>query len=141
MFSSSLAIVGRPGHTRRHANGLAELVNDEWILNHVSEGYSQVMLDAFVVAGAQAPVRIINCHSFTAEIAMVAKTDVLTVMPERMLEVPWVASSVERPLAGLELPRVQKRIIARRDVPSTPSAMHFMECLRKAYRRLGWWEE
>lgn len=138
LSSSRLAVVARPGHPRRDARSLAELADEEWILNNVWEGYGQVLLEAFMTEGVSPPARIIGCHSFVTELGMVAATDVITVLPEPLLDIDWVRKSVAPIVRQVELPPVQKSIIVRRDVPPTPAAKLFIDCLQAAYgRRAG----
>lgn len=133
LLTSRLTVVGRIGHPCRDACTLGELSSQEWILNNVWEGYAQVMLDAFIASGAPTPGRIIACHSFATEIGMVSGSDVITVLPAQMLDVPWIAERVEPLVSDVELPTVTKSVIMRRDVPLTNSARHFIRCLRDEY--------
>ncbi len=135
LYASRLQVVARPGHRRERATRLADLADEEWILNNTREGYSHVLLDAFVREGLAPPTRIIHCHSFITEIGMVANTDVITVLPETMLDIDWVRNSVTPIVPDLVFPLVQKSIITRRDVPVTAAAEYMIYCLRNEYAR------
>ncbi len=135
LYSSRLQVVARPGHRCADASCLADLAEEEWILNNTREGYSHVLLDAFLREGLPPPTRIIQCHSFLTEIGMVANTDVITILPENMLDIEWVRASVVPIVPGVTFPTVQKSIITRRGVPMSPAAKHLIECLSTEYAR------
>lgn len=82
LFSQDMAVVARRGHPRAGARSLAELLDDDWVLNVSASERDALMDSLFVQHGfAPAPQRIHLAHSASLLLTLVQQTDMLTVCP------------------------------------------------------------
>lgn len=140
LAEEKLIIVARAGHALegRALDGLAELVDWPWILQHRSTPSRKVLDLAFAEAELRPPVDTIECASMLAIINLVQVSEAVALLP---------ASVVQAHLgAGLfiELPvRPEIRLdgfglITRKREPLNEAALEFSDCLRRTAALGGW---
>ena len=100
LFGYEMTVVARRGHPRTDARGIAELLEDDWILNF-TPGESAVFLhNLFGQHGVEPPRhRIHLAHSASLMLTLVQQTDMVTFCPWPLVE----TDSLRTSLAALQL--------------------------------------
>lgn len=95
LFSYEMTVVARRGHPRAQAASMAELLEDDWILNF-SPGEGSVLMDnLFGQHGIEPPRhRIQLAHSASLMLTLVQQTDMLTFCPWPLVETDALRSSL-----------------------------------------------
>jgi len=132
LYLNDSAIVARVGHPLRNARRLAALAGTEWVRSGYP-GDVSMLPDLFEKAGLPRPGYRIDCPSFLMVPALVARTDLLAVVPWQIAVRETRAGHLER--IPLKLPPRQISLYRRTDVPLTPVASHCAEILREEARR------
>ncbi len=136
LFRPKLAVVARRGHRLRGAKSLRELAGSSWLMFYPS-GRAAMLEKAFAEAGMPLPESIVQCESYAAAVALLAKTDVLgLIIPEviteffaqRQLEIIPVKEAIPAPLIGL---------YARSDAPLTHAAATMAQAVTAVARGLA----
>ncbi|HEX2197553.1 MAG TPA: LysR substrate-binding domain-containing protein [Burkholderiales bacterium] len=131
LFRPRLAIVGRRGHPLRAAKSLRELAGASWLMFYPT-GSGATLERAFTTAGLALPEAIVQCESYAAALALLAKTDVLGLL------IPQVTSDLLRPrhLQVIEIdedmPAPLIGLYTRADAPLTPAAAALAQAVTAA---------
>jgi DNA-binding transcriptional LysR family regulator len=136
LFRPQLTVVGRRGHPLRSAKSLRDLARASWLMFH-PPGSGATLEKAFRAAGLPLPQPVLQCESYAAALALIAKTDALGLLIHQVTEdvfgrhdvqaIP-VAESVPAPLIGMYL---------RTDTPLTPTAATMAQAVTATARRLA----
>lgn len=135
LFRPQLAVVGRRGHPLRAARSLRELAGAAWLMFY-PVGSGATLEKAFAAAGLRLPQAIVQCESYAAALALLAKTDLLGLLIpniatetfQRHLQVIAIEDPVPAPLVGLYM---------RSDAPLTPAARAMAEAVTATAQRLA----
>lgn len=134
LYLNDSAIVARAGHRLRRARRVAALAGTEWIRSG-SAGDASALPEMFRKAGLPPPVYRVDCPSFLMVPELVARTDLLAVVPWQIaLREVRAGNLVRVPVADKYPPR-QISLCRRADVPLTPIAGDCAEILRQEARR------
>ena len=124
------------GHTARVVS--AEVAaQQEWALPGplISAGLGTARFAAmFAAANLPAPARVTRCDAMGV-IALVRDTDLLSIFPAPLLRLPETQGISALPVAGLQAPALDLALLRRADVPLSPAATYFAQCLRDAADR------
>lgn len=100
LFRYEMTVVARRGHPRAGAQSIADLLDEEWILNFAPGESTTVMDNLFGQHGLPAPVhRIQLAHSASLMLGLVRKSDMLTFCPWPLVE----TDSLRHSLLALQL--------------------------------------
>lgn len=100
LFRYDMTVAARVGHPRAEARSIAELVDEDWVLNFIPGESASLMANLFGQHGVAAPVhRIQLAHSASLMLGLVAKTDMLTFCPWPLVE----TDGLRRTLVALQL--------------------------------------
>lgn len=132
LYLNDSAIVARVGHPLRNARRVGALVRAEWIRSGYPGDVSPLP-DMFKKAAMPPPSYRVDCPSFLMVPELVARTDLLAVVPWQIAVRETRAGHLER--VPLKLPPRQISLYRRADVPLTPIASHCAEILREEARR------
>ena len=88
----------------------------------------------FAAANLPAPARVTRCDAMGV-IALVRDTDLLSIFPAPLLRLPETQGISALPVAGLQAPALDLALLRRADVPLSPAATYFAQCLRDAADR------
>ena len=116
-----------PGQVTRPARGgiaTADTVNDS----------DEPLTGLFQRAHLVPPTQLTRAHAM-AGIALVRNADLVSIFPARLLAEPECRDIIEIVAPDLKLPAIKLLYIARADVPLTPAAAHFSQCLVSAAAR------
>ncbi|MDP2017623.1 LysR family transcriptional regulator [Hydrogenophaga sp.] len=87
LFSYEMTVVARHGHPRSQARTLAELRDDDWILNFAPDERTRFMDNLFGQHGVEPPRhRIHLAHSASLMLTLVRQTDMLSFCPWPLVE-------------------------------------------------------
>jgi DNA-binding transcriptional LysR family regulator len=135
LYLNEAVIVARRDHPLAGARRLAALVEAEWIRTG-SPGNTSALPDVFRAAGLPPPSYRADCASFLAVPELVARSDLLAVVPWQIAEREERAGRVVRLKLRETMPAREISLFRRADVPLTPIAGECAEILREAARRL-----
>ena len=131
LCGNPIAITSRPGHPLSNASSLEALANAEWIFGGPLGWRGSYFVEIFRRRGLPAPRSCIQAESFIALLAIVSESDLMSIMPRRMLEHgPFQFALHALPLRErLELPPIGA--ISNGASPQTPVARDFVRALRQ----------
>jgi DNA-binding transcriptional LysR family regulator len=134
LFRPELTVVGRRGHPLRSARSLRDLAHASWLMFY-PPGSGATLEKAFAAAGLPLPQPILQCESYAAAVALIAKTDMLGLLIRQVTEeffgrndLQAIPVSVPAPLIGMYL---------RSDTPLTPAAATMAHAVTSTARRLA----
>lgn len=79
------AVVARKGHPLRNAHSLQELAEADWLSLTPQVSPNSPLQRAFSSAGLPMPRKVIRCDSHNVAVALLAKTDMISLMSEAVL--------------------------------------------------------
>lgn len=131
LYLNDARVIARRGHPLAAARSLAALSDAEWVRTGGADNTSSLPA-AFQSAGLPPPRYRIECRSFFALAEIVARSDLLAVVPWQLAARATAAGGiVQLPLRDV-LPAREICLFSRADVPLTPIAREFVEILRAA---------
>ncbi len=134
LYLNDAAIVARPGHPLARARRIAGLDGAEWIRSGYP-GDSSALPEMFRRAGLAPPKYLIDCPSFLMVPEVVARTDLLAIVPWQIAVRETRAGRLARIRIAEKFPPRQINLYRRADVPPTPIASQCVEVLREEARR------
>lgn len=134
LYLNDAAIVARRGHPLARARRLRELAGAEWIRSGYP-GDASALPALFREAGLPPPVYRVDCASFLMVPELVARTDLLAVVPWQIASRELRAGRLARIRLAGRFPARQISLYRRADVPLTPIAARCAEILREEARR------
>ncbi|HSV47877.1 MAG TPA: LysR family transcriptional regulator, partial [Ramlibacter sp.] len=95
LFRYDMTVVARRGHPRADAQSIAQLLDDDWVLNF-APGESDAMMDnLFGQHGHAAPTRRIQLvHSAALMLSLVSRSDMLSICPWPLVETDGVRDAI-----------------------------------------------
>lgn len=99
LFREQPVVVCRRNHPLRHAKRLADLAEADWLAQWGRGIGPGSISRAFAAAGLPAPRQSVRCDSFNAMVSLIAQTDMVGVLSQRLLD----AGRVPPQLAPLQL--------------------------------------
>jgi DNA-binding transcriptional LysR family regulator len=138
LFRSDFVVAARKGHPLRSARSLAQLAGAEW-LTLTSRGTAVGLLDqVFASARLAAPPQpLIACESFNGIVAVVAKTNMLTLIARRLLDMPIARELLQEIAVAERLPALTHGVFTRSDAPLTPAAAAMVKAVNSVARGLA----
>lgn len=129
MITSDLVVVGRKGHPLRGATSLADLATARWISTEISATGEAEPGNAFAVHGLPAPNIHIESQSTVSTIIIVAKTDLLAIVPRVCLR--YIDTLLDCIDVG-KLTAPPFCLVRRATLPLTPAAEFLSDMVRRA---------
>lgn len=132
MCSNEIAVACRPGHPRSQATSLGELADADWVFGGPLGLHGRYLHGFFRSQRLPLPRSTIQAESFLTLLALVAESDLLSIIPKRMLEHGPFRSLLQALQLSdrLELPPVSVAYMAAS--PLTPGAREFVKAVRWA---------
>lgn len=130
-------IVCRAGHplARRGVAGLSVLAEQGWILQPPPSSTRLLFDELFLDRGMAPPVPVVESASVHSNIAMVAATDLLAVVPLPVAQRMIAKGELQRLPARVELTRMSLSIVWRRTADADPLVSRFRDAVVAASRR------
>ena len=132
LCANPMSVACRPGHPLAGCTTLEALADADWAFGGPLGLRGSYLGEIFRARGLPAPRSTVQVESFTALLAIVCESDLLSIMPRRMLEQgPFRAVLRALPLKErLELPPISA--ISMAASPLTRIARDFVRALRRA---------
>ncbi|MFC5695182.1 LysR family transcriptional regulator [Pseudomonas sp. GCM10022186] len=130
-----MKVVACEGHPSQAARSLAELLEQDWVMNFTQAGYDQVVQEVFGRHGHQVcPGRIVCAQSSAMLTSLIVNAGLLGYSPEPMLLCEPMrgrvrALELEETLADSDI-----SLIRLRDQALDPAARCFIQCLQQALK-------
>jgi DNA-binding transcriptional LysR family regulator len=134
LYLNDAAIMARPGHRFARARRIAALAGAEWIRSGYP-GDSSALPEMFRKAGLPPPKFRVDCPSFLMVPELVARTDLLAVVPWQIAVRETRAGRLARIPLLEKFPPRQINLYRRAEVPLTPIANECAEVLHEEARR------
>ena len=100
-------------------------------------GTGAILERAFASAGVAMPRAIVQCASYAAALALLAKTDTLGLLIPPMLEEPYGQRQLRQIKIQETLPAAVIGMYARADAPFTPAAASMAQAVTATARRIA----
>lgn len=136
LFQSKMVIVARVGHPRACAHSLAELLDDGWVTFVPADALS-LLQRTFVAAKLAPPRTQVYCESISAAFALIADTDLLSMVPHSLVESHVPRGRVESLPIQERLPRQTMGLYLRKDTQLTPTAAALVQEISKSARQVA----
>jgi DNA-binding transcriptional LysR family regulator len=116
-----LSVCGRKGHPLARARSLRDLRDAEWLIFNPL-GAGGMLERAFAAAKLPEPKAVIVCESYATALALIARTDVLALLFDRLFAEPLAGRFLERFALHERIPAPSLGMFLRADTPLTPAA-------------------
>ncbi len=136
LFQSEMVVAARTGHPQGEARSLADLLDAGWV-TFVPPGSLGMLQQAFTAAGLPRPKTLVHCESNSAAIALVAETDLVTLIPRSMLAKPFTGDTIQALALEERLPRQTLSLCRRADARLTPLAAAMVKAVTAAGQRMA----
>ena len=132
LFGVDKRIVLRRGHPLEGAKTAQALADAVWVLPQEPDHPSDPMFAFMTEAGLPLPARMVECASLPATVSLLAKSDMVSALPEPLLRQQHVASRLVGLTLDIALRPSRYWLLRRVEVPMSPAAL-FMADLMKTY--------
>lgn len=129
LYLNEAVIIARRDHPLAGARSLAALADAEWIRTG-TPGNTSALPEVFRAAGLPPPLYRVDCASFLAVPEVVARSELLAVVPWQIAAREERAGSIRRLQVREAMPAREISLFRRADVPPTPIARECAEILR-----------
>ena len=133
LFYHERVVAGRRGHPLRQAGSLKELAKASW-LTFEPLAFLERM---FTEVGLRPPQPVILCESHTAFLSLLASTDMVGVVPRRIIAWPSNPGPIDEMRIAESLPTLTVGLFTKADSLLTPVASAMAKALTKAGRKLA----
>lgn len=134
LFENTRVVVGRKGHPLSKAKSLRDLVDAEWASTTLTHRADAELAPLFEQYGLPTPRPVMQMHSALTTLVLIAKTDLLVLLPIQWVESQlWTDAVQTIPVKEL-LPAPPIRIVRRSALPLTPAAEYFCDMMRRGIR-------
>jgi DNA-binding transcriptional LysR family regulator len=134
LFSSTRAVVARQGHPRAESRALADLLDLDWLvaLDPETEGLASYRM--FAQNGLPVPRRIHFLHSLTVAVALLQRTDMVSIFPWPLVELCAPRESLCAIPVREQLDDSMVGVLTRPRQPLSAAADCFVNCLIETIR-------
>jgi LysR family transcriptional regulator, regulator of abg operon len=133
LFRLELAVAARKGHPLARATSLSDLANAPWLFFY-PPGSGGALERAFGAAGLSSPNALVHCESYVTALTLIARTDLLGLVPPETIEEPVAHRYIQRIPVRESIPRPRIGIFTRADTPLSPTAALMVQALVSAAR-------
>ena len=137
LFRDNFVVAARKGHPRRGAGSLAQLADAHWVTLTPRASRGGLIDQAFSLAGHPAPASVIDCESFTGIVALLARSDMLTLTTRRLLASPFARDLLQEIPVAERMPSITHAMFTRADSPLTKIAAAMAKAVTLAARQLA----
>lgn len=135
LFSHACQVIARHGHPALRAQSLAELLEQDWVVNYSPASYRQVLNALFARHGLSiAPERLI-CAQSVALLAGLVQAGMLSYGPEPLLLCPDFAGKAQALPLRERLEDITIGVIGRQGRVHGYAASCFIACLQQTLRQ------
>lgn len=130
LLSVEKRIALRRGHPLAAIRNPAELEDAVWVLPQDPSDPSDPMHAFLLEAGLPMPPKIVECVSLPATVSIIANSDMVSALPEPLIDQPHVASRIVSLTFDLKLQPSRYWLLRRSVVPLSPAAVFMCDLLR-----------
>lgn len=128
LFRLELVVAARKGHRLARATSLPDLANAPWLVFY-PPGSGGALEMAFAAAGLSPPNAVVHCESYVTALALIARSDLLCLVPPEIIEEPMASRYIQRIPIRESMPRPSIGIFTRADTPLSPTAALMVQAL------------
>ena len=133
LLRPQLVVAGRRGHPLAAARSLRELAQAEWLVFN-PPGAGGMLESAFRAAGLARPRAIVHCESYASALALIARSDLLGLLFERLFGEPLAARFLVRFALQERIGAPLLGMFVRADTPLTPAAAALAQAMTASVR-------
>ena len=137
LYRTELVVAARKGHPLNRARSLVDLATADWLSTSTLGLPGGPFERLFTTSGLAPPRQLIQCDSYYAVAALLAKTDMLGVIQRRTLQDPFARRFLRELRIAEPIPTVTAGIFTRADTPLTQVGASMVKCATAAARRLA----
>jgi DNA-binding transcriptional LysR family regulator len=137
LFESELVIAAGTGHPSGGARSLRTLRDKDWVIAGPLTGPGAIIERTFLAHGFEAPQCVIHCASAIVATEVIAHSDMLTMIPLRLVEQSRVHRQIRVVRVRESLPRADISLILRERSILTPAAQALVSAIRLYGQKLG----
>jgi len=130
-----LVVVGRKGHPLRHVRTLRGLHQAQWLMIRPRGGMG-LLEQVFAQRGLTIPASAVHCGTHGIQLALLAGSDALALMPRQMLDQPFVRGLLQEVASDEPMPLLTTGLYRRADVPLTAVATQFASAFATTTREV-----
>jgi LysR family transcriptional regulator, regulator of abg operon len=134
LYLNEAAVIARRGHPLAGARIVSALTAAEWVRTG-SPGNTSALPEVFRAAGLPAPKYRVDCASFLVVPELVARSDLLAVVPWQIAAREEASGRIVKIQVRDAVPAREISLFRRADVPLTPIARECADILREAAPR------
>jgi LysR family transcriptional regulator, regulator of abg operon len=135
LLRPQLVVAGRKGHPLAHARTLRELAGASWLVFNPL-GAGGMLERAFAGAGIAAPKALVLCESYATALALLAQSDVLGLLFDRLFAEPLASRFLHRFALEETIAAPSLGMFLRADTPLAPAAAAMAQALSVTMRSL-----
>jgi len=128
-------IVGRTGHPLRHVRTLEGLQNAQWLMIRPRGGLG-LLEQVFAQRGLAIPTSAVHCGNQGIQIAILAESDALALMPRQTLHQSFTGKVLQEIALDEPMPLLTLALYSRADVPLTALASQLASALATTARQV-----
>lgn len=133
LFDNNRVVIARKGHPLAEQRSLRGLTEAHWVKQTVFERASEADFELpFEQERLPLPKVVMHTNATIATLLAVSNSDLLTIVPERMLSPPISADLFSIIPVKEPLPAAPICLVKRHGVPLTPLAEYFCDMVRRA---------
>ena len=137
LFRHDLVVVARKRHPMRDARSLAQFANAQWITIQHFNSQGRPLGQIFSSAGLPTPKQPIQCESFNIFVALLAKTDMVGIISNRVLATPFARDLLLSIPVAEALPSYTAGLFTRAGSALTPPAAALAKVMTAVARQLA----
>jgi DNA-binding transcriptional LysR family regulator len=136
LLRPELVVAGRRAHPLAAARSLRELEGAEWLIFN-PPGSGGVLESAFRAAGLGAPRAMVHCESYASALALIARTDLLGLLFERLFAEPLAMRFFARLPLEERIGAPSLGMFTRADTPLAPAAAAMAQAMTASLRAMA----
>lgn len=136
LYRGRLVVAGRRGHPLRAARSLRELADASWLM-YTGRGQGGVLERFFAAVGLPAPKVIVHCESYSAALALLARTDTLGLVVPQLLAQPYAHGFLQQIQIEETPPELPVGLFTRANAPLPAAAAAMAAAVSATARRLA----
>lgn len=136
LFNGEMGVVARAGHPLRRVRSLAGLASAGWLRCGPMQGPGDILDASFSALGLAAPQPLMHCESAISALEFVAESDLLALLPRRLLEVSHMRHAVVLVPVREQIAPAAVHMFRRKDLLPTPAAQALQAAIRLCARAL-----
>lgn len=133
LFKNKRVVIGRKGHRLAAARSIRDLSGTEWVKQALHDRQSEGDFERpFLQSGLPVPSVVMHTTSSTATLLAVANSDLLTSVPQQMLNAPIASDLFDILPIAEDLAAAPICLVRRADLSLTPLAEAMFDQFRRA---------